>query len=124
MLPTIDPLDFLAAAKVSLPATEVFQMMANGEIFDGNDILLTTLAKNKTFRGWQYRPGPNLKWVYGDDTAFDGTYYLEGDAVISANVGTTTTQWTSTIITTGSIGIAVNINIAPKTQDQLSAISY
>jgi len=118
LLPTIDPFDFLAAAKASLPANEVFQMMSDGQVLDGKDVLITTLGAGEEFRGWVYNR-QNKPWDYGADIAFDGTYYLEGDAVVSGNPGTTTTQWTSTIITTESIEISGEIIIGNHLTDVL-----
>ncbi len=103
-VPTVDPTVFLAAAKATLPASQVFQMMSDGRVLDGNNIEIAVLADGETYRGWEYKPGSD--WVYGGNTAFDGTYYIEESVVISGSPGSPTLPWKATIMVTKNIEIS------------------
>ncbi len=105
-VPTVDPTLYLAAAKATLPASQVFQMMSDGRVLDGNNMEIAVLAEGETFRGWKYEPGSDARWVYSDNTAFDGTYFLEGSVKISGNPGSPTLPWKATIMTTENIEIS------------------
>lgn len=118
-VPPVDPGEFLASAKANLPANEVFQLMSTGQVLDGNDALITTLNDGDEFRGWVYNPASAFQWDYDANTAWDGTYYLEGSAVVSGNPGTSTTPWTTTIITTVNIEISGNPITSPHLSDTL-----
>jgi len=114
----IDPVDFLDAAKLSLPANEVFQMMSDGRVLNGIDVEITVLIDGEVFRGWEYKPGSDPQWVHGN-AGFDGTYYLEGGVTVSGNPGTTATPWMVTIIATGNIEISGNPKLANHLVDTL-----
>jgi len=116
---TIDPVDFLDAAKASLPVNEVFQMMSDGRVLDGNDTEIMLLTGGVKFRGWEYKPGSDPQWVYDTDNEFDGAYYLEGGAAVSGNPGSPTTPWMTTIIATGNIEISGNPEMANHLADTL-----
>ncbi|MCZ7627476.1 MAG: hypothetical protein M5R38_18435 [Candidatus Methylomirabilis sp.] len=61
-IPHIDPADFLAVAQASLDADKLFQMMANGKVFNGNGTTeLADLASGGSYCGWSYTSGtPSL----------------------------------------------------------------
>ncbi len=118
-VPTVDPTQFLAAAKATLLASEVFQMKSDGQILDGNDVEIAVLADGETFRGWEYKPGSSFEWVYGGDSAFDGTYYMEGSTEVSGNPGSETNPWVTSIIATGNIGISGSPSMSPHLTDTL-----
>ncbi len=115
----IDPVDFLDAAKLSLPANEVFQMMSDGRVLNGNNVEIAVLVGGEVFSGWEYKPGSDPQWVHGNDTGFDGTYYLEGGITVSGSPGTPATPWMVTIIATGNIEISGNPNLANHLVDTL-----
>ena len=119
LLLIIDPVDFLDAAKLSLPANEVFQMMSNGRVLNGTNVEIAVLVDGEVFRGWEYKPGSDPQWVHGNDTGFDGTYYLEGGITVSGSPGTPATPWMVTIIATGNIEISGNPNLANHLVDTL-----
>jgi len=55
------------------------------------------------YLGWkQERTGPG-KWNLAGNAKQDGTYYVEGDAVISGNPGNLAAPWRASIFATGSI---------------------
>ncbi|MFQ5830041.1 MAG: hypothetical protein ACE5JD_12930 [Candidatus Methylomirabilia bacterium] len=102
-IPNIDPADFLAAAKSTLPADQVFQMKSDGQILDGNDNVIATLSSGDTFQGWTYQSAPSVNWSLSGNTGYDGTYYFEGNIDVSGSPGSSTTPWQTTLIATGDI---------------------
>jgi hypothetical protein len=116
-VPVINPTDFLNAAKASLSADHLFQMKANGQVLNGSDALITTLANNGSYCGWTYTSGtPLAQWTFNDNTVLpdcNGTYYLEGNARVvgSPGSGPGDPPWETTIIATGDIELAGNPTI-------------
>jgi hypothetical protein len=53
-------------------------------------------------------------WTFSGSSTIDGTFYLEGDAIISVNTGIPGNPAKITLISTGSIELSGNIIIAPK----------
>jgi len=108
-VPVINPTDFLNVAKASLPADHLFQMKANGQVLNGSDALITTLANNGSYCGWSYTSGtpPALaQWTFNGNTFCNGTYYLEGNAKVVSSPGSDATPWETTLIATGDIELA------------------
>lgn len=117
-IPDVTPSEFLDAAKRNLPANEIYQMKSDGRVLDGNGNLLTTLSNNDTYRGWKYKSsGP--KWEFNDNTAYDGTYYLEGDVKISGSPGFVLIPWKTSVIATGDIEVSGNPEINTHLKDTL-----
>jgi hypothetical protein len=117
-VPVINPTDFLNAAKASLSADHLFQMKANGQVLNGSDALITTLASGDSFSlagvncGWTYTSGtPLAQWTFNGNTFCDGTYYFEGNAKVVSSPGSVDTPWETTLIATGDIELAGNPTI-------------
>jgi len=110
-VPVINPTDFLNTATASLPANQVFQMKANGQILNGAGGLITTLADNGSHSdsGWNYTApagGSPAQWSLSSNTSANGTYYFEGNVSLSGNHGSTSTPWVVTLLATGNLTIA------------------
>jgi len=119
-VPAVDPAQFLAVAKATpLVASELFQLKSNGQILDGNDFEIVVLTDGEVFRGWEYKPGSSFEWIYGNDTPFDGTYYMEGSVMVSSSPGTETTPWVTSIIATENILFSGNPSLSPHLTDTL-----
>lgn len=107
-VPPIVPSDFLAAAKTALAANQVFQFMANGQVLDGNDTLLTTLSSGQEYRNWNYSPGNPVNFSLSGNTGLPGVYYFEGNATVSGNPGSSSTPWQATLLATRNITVSGN----------------
>lgn len=105
-IPTIDPAAFLTRAKSMVPPNELFQFRSNGQVLNGTDTVIAMLSPGQEFRGWKYNAGSPTKWDFSANTGYNGTYYLEGNAVVSGNPGTTSTPWVTTLLATGDIEIS------------------
>lgn len=121
LIPAVNPSDFLAAAKSSLPAGEIFQMTATGKVLDGNGLeVRPQLSPGETYRGWTYTStGGKAKWDFGGSTGYDGTYYLEGNVGISGSPGSALSPWKTSIIATGDIQATGNPQISTHLKDTL-----
>ena len=118
-IPVINPTDFLNAAKATLPANQVFQMKANGQVLDGNNNLIATLVSGGSYNGWRYTSGSPAQWSLSGNTGYNGTYYLEGNVTVSGNPGSTSTPWVTTLIATGDLIISGNPTIQTSVTDTL-----
>lgn len=105
-VPTISPASFLTAAQQILPASQLYQMKSDGRVLDGNGLLITVLTSGQSYRGWKYSSGTPASWDYNDATAYDGTYYLEGNVKVSGSPGSSAAPWKTTIIATGDIEVS------------------
>lgn len=117
-IPVINPADFLNSAKASLPANQVFQMKANGQVLDGNGTLIITLPSGDSYNGWRYTYGTPAQWQLSGSTGVNGTYYLEGNVTVSGNPGSPT-PWVTTLIATGDLIVSGNPEIQPSLTDTL-----
>ena len=115
----MNPAEFLAAAKKSLPANQLYQMLGDGRVLAGDGALLTTLAPGAEYRGWKYLAGTPARWDLSANTGYDGTYYLEGNVTVSGNPGTPATPWRTSVIATGDIEISGNPVISTFMTDTL-----
>lgn len=97
-VPSINPNNFKAYAD--------YQLRANGKVYDklGTEQTMT----GGKWNGWDYSGG---KWTLSEDTTIDGTFYIEGNAVVSGNPGSSETPWKATIIATGDIEISGDPNM-------------
>ncbi len=118
-VPVINPTDFLNAAKASLPANQVFQMKANGQVLDGNNNLITTLSSGGRYNQWLYTAGGPAQWRITGATGVDGVYYLEGNVKVEGNPGSPSTPWVTTLIATGDLIIEGNPTIQTSLTDTL-----
>lgn len=118
-IPVINPTDFLNSAKASLPANQIFQMKANGQVLDGNNNLITTLVSGGSYNGWSYTSGTPAQWQLSGNTGYNGTYYLEGNVTVSGNPGSPSTPWVTTLIATGDLIISGNPEIQTSLTDTL-----
>jgi len=110
--PDINPADFLAIAKASLPSDHVYQMKANGDVLRGDGSLREHLNSNDTSAcGWKYTAGSLAEWKFNSGTLCNGTFYFEGSAEVEGNPGSTSTPWVTTLIATGNIIISGNPTI-------------
>ncbi|NJD68647.1 MAG: hypothetical protein FIA90_08370 [candidate division NC10 bacterium] len=112
-IPHIDPADFLAVAQASLDADKLFQMMANGKVFNGNGTTeLADLASGGSYCGWCYTSGtPLAQWTLSGNDFCNGTYYFEGNATVTGTRGSDANPWNTTLIATGSLDLAGNSTI-------------
>lgn len=70
---------------------------------------------------WSYSRSAK-KWTMDCNTTLNGTYYVEGDVLISGSVGTTAAPWIATIIAEGSIEVSSTyLYMRPPTQDDKDA---
>ena len=67
--------------------------------------------------GWVYQ-GAN-GWIISGNSASDGTYYVEGEAKVSGNLGSDASPVALTIIAEGSIELSGNSDITPDTPELL-----
>jgi hypothetical protein len=118
-IPAVTPSDFLSAAKNTLPANEIYQMKSDGRVLDGTDKLIATIESGQEYRGGKYNSGTPTKWDFSGNTAYDGTYYLEGNAKVSGNPGSAVTPWKTTIIATGDVELSGNPEISTHLKDTL-----
>lgn len=118
-IPVIDPTNFLNTAKATLPATQVFQMMANGQVLDGDNNLITTLVSGDDYHEWRYTAGSPAQWQLSGNTGINGIYYFEGNVSVSGNPGTSSTPWVTTLIATGDITVSGNPEIQTSLTDTL-----
>jgi len=119
VIPTISASDFLTKAKATVSASQLYQFFSDGKVKDGSDTLITTLSNNDTYRGWKYKTSPSANWEFSADTAYDGTYYFQGDVKISGNPGSVLAPWNVTIIATGDIEMSGNPNMNVHSLDTL-----
>ncbi len=113
-IPNINPADFLASAKATLSATQVFQMKSNGQILDGSDGLIATVTPGGSYRNWTYTSGTPARWSLTGPTGSDGTYYFEGEVSVSGSPGSPLTPWITTLIATGSITVSGSAVVQPQ----------
>lgn len=109
----INPGDFLATAQATLPANQIFQMKATGQVLDGSGMPLTLLLPGMSYQGWTYKGGIPATWEYGTSSTYTGVYYLEDNATVSGSPGTTSTPWQTTILATGDVSIPGQPQIQP-----------
>jgi hypothetical protein len=116
-IPVINPTDFLNIAKATLPANQVFQMKANGQVLSGSDGVITTLTSGDSYNGWGYTSASPAEWRFsGSSGNVNGTYYFEGNVTLSGSPGSTSNPWVTTLIATGNI----TVTGGPKTQTSLT----
>lgn len=118
-VPAIVPSDFLAAAKTTLTASEIFQMKANGQVLDGNDAVLTTLTSGQTYRNFTYSSGSPANFSLSGNSSMPGFYYFEGNATVSGNPGSVETPWQTTLVATRNITVSGNPQIEALLPDTL-----
>jgi len=89
-IPAIIPSDYLYLAD--------YVLKFDGEVLDhdGNHLA------DEEYNGWKWGGTEWDKWDHVDNVGFDGTYYIEGDAIVGDNPQ----DWIVTIVTTGSIEIS------------------
>lgn len=119
VVPVINPADFLNIATASLPANQVFQMKANGQVLNGAGALITTLASGDSYNEWRYTSGSPTLWSLSGNTGINGTYYLEGNVIVSGNPGSSSTPWVTTLIATGDLEVSGNAEIQTSVTDTL-----
>jgi hypothetical protein len=119
-IPVINPTDFLNIAIATLPANQVFQMKANGQILNGSGGLITTLVSGDSYNGWRYTSGTTAEWRFnGSAGQVNGTYYFEGDATLSGNPGSPQNPWVTTLLATGNIIITGGPRVQTSVTDTL-----
>ncbi|MBI4712162.1 MAG: hypothetical protein HY762_02480 [Planctomycetes bacterium] len=89
---------------------------ADGKVYDAGGGFLWDTVVNGEYRGWELSGG---EWKMNSNTAYDGTYYVNGTAAIGGNPGDAATPWRTTIIATDSIVVSGNPKIAPSEQGTL-----
>lgn len=115
-VPHIDPADFLNTAKAKLLASSIFQMMADGKVRDGSGGQLADLADQTSggeYCGWRYAAGSTAEWEVhsGSGTPCNGTFYFEGNAVVTSSPGSDSNPWKTTLIATGDVKVTGNPTI-------------
>jgi hypothetical protein len=90
----------------------------------GVDTTTTTTTLQEvvqTWTCWSYNKSFK-RWTMNCDKPLNGTYYVEGDVLISGSAGTAAAPWIATIISTGSIEVSsTSLNMRPPTQDDKDA---
>lgn len=119
-VPPIVPSDFLAAAKSTLAANQVFQLKSNGQVLNGTDTLLTTLSSGQNFQNWVFSSGNPATWSLSGNTGVAGVYYFEGNATVSGNPGSSASPWQTTLIATRNITMSGNPQIQALLPDTLA----
>lgn len=121
-LPIIDPTAYFGRAE--------YILQADGKVVRASDgaVMLDTAATGNSWPanngGWKRSSGPpQVKWEWGGNTitnpGAESIFYVEGDAQVSANPGTTGNPWDATIIATGHIDISGNPTVQAKDGDGL-----
>ncbi len=120
-LPVIDPAAYLPRAEYILKADgTVVDAPTAAVVFDST----TGNSWPTNNGGWKRSSGPpQVKWEWGGNaiTNFgaESIFYVEGDAQVSANPGSTADPWDVTIIATGHIDISGNPTARAKDADGL-----
>lgn len=114
-VPSIRASDFLAEAKKSRPASQIFSYKSDGRVYDGNDNLVFTYSagppKVDTYRGWEYEHG---RWeLESASDATGATYYFETDVKLEGGA------LQATILATGNIEVSGNVTLTPHLTDTL-----
>jgi hypothetical protein len=108
-IPDLVPLDHCVGAD--------FRLRADGFLVD----LQTGVAINATgseINGWKRSSGPpEVKWDLSGSNSVNGTYCVEGNAVISGNTGSEATPRKMSVVATGSIEVSGNPFITPDHDD-------
>jgi len=118
-VPVIDPTDFLNAAIATLPANQIFQMKANGDVLRGDGTLIQHLNSGESYCYWTYTSGTPASWALSGNNQCNGTFYFEGNATLSGNHGSQLTPWVTTLIATGTMNISGNPEIQNSLTDTL-----
>lgn len=119
-IPAINPTDFLNTAIATLPAGQIFQMKANGDVLNGNGAQLQHLNSGESYNGWRYTSGTPAEWQFsGSSGHVNGTYYFEGNATLSGGPGSTANPWVTTLIATGNITVTGGPTIQTSVTDTL-----
>lgn len=100
-IPSVNPADFRQYAE--------YVLARDGKILDASGVVLADLSKDGKWNGWDYSvTGDTVKWQMSSNDTIEGRFYVEGDAVVSGNPGSTATPWSATLIAEGSIEISGN----------------
>lgn len=99
-IPDLNPLDYCVGADYRLTSTGFVVNLLTG---------VQTLATGSEVNGWKRSSGPpEVKWDLSGNSSVDGTYCVEGNAVVGGNTGTAASPRKMSIIATGSIEISGN----------------
>jgi hypothetical protein len=79
----------------------------------------TAVADGASYNHWTFRAGTPATWEVTGTAPPDGTYYVEGHAVIKVSPGTGASPWTATILATGSIDVQGAPRMTPHLADTL-----
>lgn len=99
-IPKVEPDDFRQYA--------TYELRSDGNVYCGQagaSVGCTPGAQVTTGPAteWSYNSG---KWTMNNNNATNGAFYVEGNAKVSGNPGSSITPWQTTIIATGDIDIA------------------
>jgi hypothetical protein len=114
-LPVIDPFLFRRYADYELRADGKVYAGQSGKA--GSPGTLLADAAGVAYRGWKQASAYPSQWTYSGNTAYDGSYYVEGDGIVSGNPGEAGQLWKTTIIATGSIEVSGNPKMEGNTLD-------
>ena len=101
-IPTINPAQFFDSRD--------FRLASDGNVYNKDGVVQP--KSGGKWNGWDYSSG---KWSLSGNTTINATLYIEGDAVISGNIGSTANPWVTTIIATKSIEVSGNPKMRPPT---------
>ena len=111
-IPAVNAADHRAQADFILQADGRMMTQAGGLVCDAS--VNNTACRDLPARyGWTYSPsGPS--WILNDNNAsFQATYYVEGDATISASPGSASLPLAISLIAEGDIEISGNPRLRP-----------
>jgi Tfp pilus assembly protein PilX len=142
VVPAIVPSTFLTqatAAAATDPNLAVYEFQQDGKVYktgpgSSTRTLLTTVPDGSSYVGWTFSAEhgavPSTWTATGTGGSPPGTtppdkavFYVTGDAAIGANIGTSTTPWTTTIVaaTYGSPAKGGNLTVNAGTSPYLDA---
>ena len=93
-IPLLDPTEFEQYAD--------YVLAADGNVYDSNGTFIHD-ANSSKWNGWDFS---SPKWTMSKNTTIDGSFYVEGDIVISGNAGSSGNPWELTLVATGHIEVS------------------
>jgi len=102
-IPTVNPADFFSQRD--------FRLASDGKVYNSAGIE-QPMPGNK-WNNWDFSGG---KWTLSGNSTVNGTFYIEGNTVISGNPGDSEDPWIASLIATGDIEISGNPVVRPPNQ--------
>ena len=116
-VPLLDPTTFEPNAD--------YKLASDGNVYDANGNFVHD-ATSSDWEGWNYSSPKWTQTGVGAGATIDGSLYVEGDVVISSDVGAPGSPWEVTIVATGFIEVSGNPDLAnyknPSDQEEIQNI--